>query len=112
MRSIVLDSHAEKVLLSYARSRIREEEFISSVRDFLSLLAVAEAKDLDYVQSKLLPHRLAIHCGPITLPAHETPPHFALTPPRMPSRPALFLPWAAGSHTPQRFCSRITGKSG
>ena len=34
--------------------------FISLFRAFLSLLAIAEAKDLDYVQSKLLLYRLSL----------------------------------------------------
>ncbi|PVH93677.1 hypothetical protein DM02DRAFT_661728 [Periconia macrospinosa] len=67
------DSNTNEPLLSHARARMREEEFISSVRAFLSLLAVAEAEDLDYVQSKLLPHRLSLHRGPPTFPARETP---------------------------------------
>ncbi|KAF2726582.1 hypothetical protein EJ04DRAFT_571138 [Polyplosphaeria fusca] len=64
MRSVFLDSNNDDPLLSYARTRIREEEFISSVRAFLSLLAVAEPEYLDYVQSKLLPHRLSFDRGP------------------------------------------------
>ncbi|KAH7088043.1 hypothetical protein FB567DRAFT_330237 [Paraphoma chrysanthemicola] len=72
MRSVVLVSSASEPLLSHARSRVRGEEFSSSVRDFLSLLAVADVEDLDYVQSKILPHRLALHRGPLTFPAHET----------------------------------------
>ena len=37
------------------------------------MLAVAEAEDLDYVQSKLLPHKLSFHCSPPATPARETP---------------------------------------
>jgi hypothetical protein len=43
------------------------------VRALLSLLAVAEAKDLYYVQLKLLPHRLSFHRGPPASPARKTP---------------------------------------
>ncbi|KAF2180775.1 hypothetical protein K469DRAFT_753136 [Zopfia rhizophila CBS 207.26] len=50
-----------------------DQKFISSVKAFLSLLAVAEAEDLDYVQSKLLPHKLSFHCSPPAMPARETP---------------------------------------
>ncbi|KAF1963995.1 hypothetical protein BU23DRAFT_576041 [Bimuria novae-zelandiae CBS 107.79] len=53
------------------------------VRDFLSLLAVAEAEDLDYVRSKLLPHRVDLHRGTSTVPARETLP---ATPYESPSR--------------------------
>ncbi|KAF1976462.1 hypothetical protein BU23DRAFT_551420 [Bimuria novae-zelandiae CBS 107.79] len=64
MRYVFLDSNANKSLLSH---------FISSVRAFLSLLAVAEAEDLDYVQSKLLPHKLSLDRGLPASPACETP---------------------------------------
>ncbi|KAF2179325.1 hypothetical protein K469DRAFT_694041 [Zopfia rhizophila CBS 207.26] len=73
MRYVFLDSNTNEPLLSHARARMREEEFVSSVRAFLSLLAVAEAEDLDYVQSKLLPHRLSFYRGPPASPAREIP---------------------------------------
>ncbi|KAF2177819.1 hypothetical protein K469DRAFT_719477, partial [Zopfia rhizophila CBS 207.26] len=53
MRYVFLDSNTNEPLLSHARARMREEEFISSVRAFLSLLAVAEAEDLDYSSDAL-----------------------------------------------------------
>jgi hypothetical protein len=43
-----------------------------SVKAFLSVLAVANAEDLNYVQSKLAPHRLVFHRSSFTLPIYET----------------------------------------
>jgi hypothetical protein len=45
---------------------------MSSFKAFLSLLAVAEADDLDYVQCNLLPHRIVLHREPFTPPAYKT----------------------------------------
>ncbi|ORX95380.1 hypothetical protein BCR34DRAFT_669461 [Clohesyomyces aquaticus] len=83
MRFVCLDSNIDEPLLSHARTRMREEEFLSSVRAFLSLLAIAETEYLDYVQLKLLPHKLSFHRCP---PATTTRDAFQYTPDGPPSR--------------------------
>ncbi|KAF1365198.1 hypothetical protein EJ07DRAFT_171101 [Lizonia empirigonia] len=71
MRYVSLNPGTSEPLLNLARARMREEEFISLFKACLSLLAIAEAEDLDYVQSKLLPHRLSLDCDP-PAPSCET----------------------------------------
>ncbi|KAL5371969.1 hypothetical protein PMIN04_012884 [Paraphaeosphaeria minitans] len=64
MRSVVLDCSHDQSLRSMTWTRLREEEFISAGKAFLSVLAVAEGDDLDFVQSKLLPHKLSFERYP------------------------------------------------
>ncbi|KAF2180785.1 hypothetical protein K469DRAFT_753141 [Zopfia rhizophila CBS 207.26] len=61
MRSLfaLLDADNDEPFLSYTRTRIKEEEFISLGKTFLSALAVAEPEDLEEICSKLLPHKLS-----------------------------------------------------
>ncbi|KAF2462537.1 uncharacterized protein BDR25DRAFT_320661 [Lindgomyces ingoldianus] len=67
------DSNAKEPLLGHVRARMREDKFILSARAFLSLLAVAEAEDLDYAEQKLLPRELTFHRGEPATPARATP---------------------------------------
>ncbi|CAI6337007.1 unnamed protein product [Periconia digitata] len=70
-----------------------QQQFLSSIRAFLSLLATTEAKDLDYIQSKLLPHRL-----PLPAPSCET----------TQATPSQFLSSSDASETSQQSDVRLT----